>query len=972
MVKLRTFLMLFAVLAIMPAVVYAQAAISGVVRDTSGAVLPGVTVEATSPALIEKVRSAVSDGTGQYSIESLPPGAYTVTFTLPGFAVVRREGIELAGNFTARVNADLRVGAVEETVTVTGESPVVDVQNTVRQRVIDREILDNIPSGGTAFSLGVLIPGVSFSRQDVGGAGVQAATGNLTAHGSSGSDAATTVFGVSVTELASSAATTTMRMNPIATQEIDISTAAGTAELNAGGVRTNYVPREGGNTFHGSVFGAFANGTLQSSNLTQSLKDRGLSTPASIKKNWDFNPGFGGPILQNKLWFFAAARYNVTSDYAPGLFYNRNANNPNAWTFDPDPSRPINNELRQPDTQIRLALQATQKDKVGATYYWNKRCFCPNSASATVSLEAAERTEYPLLQLIEYDWKRPATNRLLFEFAGIAWKSFSHRLPWLELDPRMIGVTEQSTGLSYRSGDPYRRLYQDVWTYSGTSSYITGAHSVKVGITHKAGKAHFHNFNYQPVSYRFNNGVPNQITQRAFPWDWKGNIDHDMGLFAQDRWTVSGLTLMYGVRYDYFSNGFPEQTVGPAELAPARNITFPALRGGAFHDLSPKFGVSYDPFGTGKTALKVTLNRYVEAQGPDTAIMKFANPTQNLVTSTTRSWNDANRDFVPNCNLVSPFANGECGGMANSAFGGEIPGATTDPELYRGWGHRGFNWEFSTGVQHELLPGMSADVSYFRRSYGNFPVTDNLVTSPTDFDPFSIRAPVDPRLPGGGGYVVSGLYNLNPAKFGMPAQNFVTLSSRYGKQTNVWQGVDIGLSARPRSGLLFQGGVSTGRRVTENCDVVAKLDNPSLLYCHVAEPLLTQVKGLGSYTIPRLDVQVSGTYQNLPGPQILANYTATNAEVAPSLGRSFSGGASNVVVNIVAPGSMYGDRLNQLDLRVSKAMPFRGSRARVNVDLYNALNSSAVLGQNNSYGAWLRPTVILTARFVKVSAQIDF
>jgi hypothetical protein len=165
-------MMLFVVLTMVPAAVHAQGTIAGVVRDTSGGVLPGVTVEATSPALIEQVRAGVTDGTGQYRIVGLPAGAYTVTFRLPGFAVVVREGIQLTGTFTATVGAQLQVAALEETLTVTGESPVVDVQNTNTERVIDTEVLEVLPTARNEYSLSVLIPGVTTTGgQDVGGSG---------------------------------------------------------------------------------------------------------------------------------------------------------------------------------------------------------------------------------------------------------------------------------------------------------------------------------------------------------------------------------------------------------------------------------------------------------------------------------------------------------------------------------------------------------------------------------------------------------------------------------------------------------------------------------------------------------------------------------------------------------------------------------------------------------------------------------
>jgi hypothetical protein len=266
---------------------------------------------------------------------------------------------------------------------------------------------------------------------------------------------------------------------------------------------------------------------------------------------------------------------------------------------------------------------------------------------------------------------------------------------------------------------------------------------------------------------------------------------------------------------------------------------------------------------------------------------------------------------------------------------------------------------------------------------------------PGEYDQFTITAPKDSRLPGGGGYPVQG-YDIKPDKFGVPARPFVTLSRKYGKQRDYWDGVDFTLNARPREGVFFQGGMSTGRRVEDNCDVVTKVpefrtdlqqlqqarDNPSTLYCHRREPMLTFVKGYGSYTIPKADVQISGTYQTKPGPLVLALYTATNAEVAPSLGRNLSGSAPSVDVHLVSPGPytttnggtgiLRGERLHQVDLRISKLLRFGGTRARANIDIYNALNSSAVLAQNDNFGAWQTPSEILIARFYKFSVQYDF
>ena len=327
--------------------------------------------------------------------------------------------------------------------------------------------------------------------------------------------------------------------------------------------------------------------------------------------------------------------------------------------------------------------------------------------------------------------------------------------------------------------------------------------------------------------------------------------------------------------------------------------------------------------------------------------------------------------------------------MADPNFGTVRGGTVYDPGTLRGWGVREYNWEFSASVQREIVPRVSVDVGYFRRWYGNLTTTDDRALTPADFDEFSIPAPSDPGLPDGGGYVVGGLYDLKPTSFGRPADNYVTFSDAYGRQIEHWNGVDATINARIREGVLLQGGVSTGRTSTDNCELVAKL--PELLqpttptptltntptfrstsHCHVDTKFLTQVKLLGAYTIPRVDVQLSGTFQSIPGPQVLANYVASSALAAQSLGRPLSGGAANATVSIVHPGTMYGERLNQLDLRFAKLLRFGATRTALNVDLYNALNDNAVLQESTTYGNWRQPQGILIGRSVKFSVQFDF
>jgi hypothetical protein len=960
---------------LIPAIASAQGSIIGVVRDTSGAVLPGVTVEAASPALIEKVRAAVTDGSGQYQIVTLPPGSYTVTFALTGFNTLRRDGIELTGNFTATVNAELRVGALEETITVTGEAPTVDVQSTARQAVIDRDVIENIPGGRNIWALGALTAGLSTNvPQDVGGAVINATTG-FSAHGGRNNDGWTSMAGITMNAMASQGWTTRLIYNMSALQEVTLDYSANAAEVPTGGVRINIIPREGGNTFNGTFFGGIATSALQSANFTDELRSQGLRTPDAVKKLWDVNPGFGGPIRRDKVWFYVSGLYTGSQLDVADMWINKNANNPNAWTYEPDLSRPAFKDTHYQGADFRLTWQITPRNKLGILLADQSGCTCVGVVSATIAPEADIKERFPIQRRQLADWSSPVTNRVLLEAGFAKHYGRSIRIPGADTSPQMISVVEQSTGLRYRANDNFRNGPNESWNLRFVMSYITGAHAYKAGVTHTNGyEARDTNDGSQPLSYRFNNGIPNQLTQRALPVFSRVDVPHNFGLFAQDKWTIRRLTASYGLRFDWFVSGFPEQQLGPTVFTPNRNVTYPASDNLNWKDLSPRLGLVYDVFGTSKTALKVSLNKYLENQAAGSPLAIGPNPLETVVRSTTRSWNDANRNYRPDCDLVSPVANGECGTMSNRAFGTVTQSATYDPELLRGWGRRSSNWEFSVGVQHELLPRTSLDVAYFRRTYGNFSVTDDRALAPTDFDTFQIAAPSDRRLPDGGGYAIGGLYDLKPAVFGRPADNFVTRAENYGGQTERWHGVDIGLSMRAQNSLLLQAGVATGSTLYDTCEIRAKAPEiaPTNPYCRYQTAFLTGTKVLASYTIPRIDVLASGTFRSTQGPEIFANYVATNAVIAPSLGRNLAGTTNNVTVNLVEPGSLYGERLNQTDLRVGKILRFGRTKTAVNLDVYNVFNAATVLTVNNAFATWQRPTSILLARFAKISAQIDF
>ena len=317
--KVATVGLWLACVGLLPVSAAAQSAFSGVVKDASQAVLPGVTVEAASPVLIEKVRSTVTDGEGRYNIVDLRPGAYTVTFTLPGFNALKRDGVELPANFTATLNIELRVGSIEETVTVTGASPVVDVKSTQKTTVLTRDMLDSLPTARNYSGLAALMPGVKMSNTDVGG-NQQMEQIYMTVHGSRQTDISVQVDGMSLNSLMSDGQVQAY-FSDAANAEVSYQTNGVGADVSGGGVRINMIPKEGGNRLSGSAFFGGTNGSWQGNNVTDDLRARGLTQGSKVDLITDVNAALGGPIKRDRLWFFATWRRIATDSIIANNFY---------------------------------------------------------------------------------------------------------------------------------------------------------------------------------------------------------------------------------------------------------------------------------------------------------------------------------------------------------------------------------------------------------------------------------------------------------------------------------------------------------------------------------------------------------------------------------------------------------------------------------------------------------------------------
>jgi hypothetical protein len=983
----------------LPAVAHAQSAIVGVVKDTSGAVLPGVTVEAASDALIEKSRAVVTDGSGQYRIVDLRPGTYSVTFALEGFQSFKRDALELPAQFTMTINADMKVGALEETLTVTGDAPTVDVQTAVHTQVLNREAIDSIPSGRTIQGMGQLIVGVSLSLPDTGGARAMQQT-YMSTHGMTTANNTVMIDGMIVNGLQSDGAVQSY-FNDAMNQEVSYQTSGIGAETSSGGVRLNMIPREGGNRWSGDFKTAYRPNAWQTTNLTDVLIAQNLKTGNGIDRIIDATVAQGGPIKKDKLWFFASGRYFSVNNFI-------------ADTQFKDGSRGVDDQFIR-SALARVTWQMSSKWKLGVYQDEVDKYRGHDMQSKYEPETAAVQWFSPAYHTNQAKLTGTLSPRLLVEggfSSNLEYYTNSYR-PGIE-QPRGTEAWYANTNQTESDLGGWKRAAQGQNTQSPARynmqtafSYVTGSHNLKTGVQYQRG-TFFHTVDangdlyqvYRSSTTSGGSGIPytrpDSVVIRNTPLARYGErLNYDFGMFVQDTFTMKRLTITGGIRYEWL-NAQVEGTSSPAgRFVPARTFE-PVKDVPNWRDPAPRVSGVYDLFGNSKTALKYSLNRYNQAR--TTGIASLYNPFQSQTTSL--AWTDLNGDNIAQGSLSFNADGTRQPACVYRTAGCEIDFSSLSPNFgiaspnEYGAYPRTWNLEQGVEIQHELMPKLSLTGSWFHGAFHNLTATVNQswlytgadATQNPNYTPLTVYNPVtgEPFT----------LYSRTAAAQALPTKNLDTFDPDRKRTYNAF---NLEFRARPGKGSQIFGGFAFERQLDTNCTAP---DNPNyLLFCDDRQndvPFSVQFKIAGNYPLP-YGIQLSGSFQSNQSPS--GTFGTTNANIATAQYMAITRGTTRYPANCPAPcpagavilpatfqpatisvpltsaTAYFLERINQLDLKVQKNFTVSRFTVSPQLEVFNLNNSAAMISTttNNVLSSSYRyANSIMQPRMIGVGAQVKW
>lgn len=970
---------------LLSSVAYAQSAIVGVVKDSSGASMPGVTVEAASDVLIEKVKSAVTDGDGAYRIADLRPGTYSVTFTLTGFKAFKRDGLQLPSEFTATLNAELGVGSLEETITVTGASPVVDVTSAAKTSVLNREAIDLIPTGRSIQGMAQLVVGVSLNLPDTGGARAMQQT-YMSTHGMSTSNTTVLVDGQMTNGLQTDGGVQSY-YNDAMNAEMSYQTAAIGAETSSGGVRLNMIPREGGNKWSGDFKAANRPGSWQSSNLTDRHKQKGLTAGNAIDRIIDYTASIGGPIKKDKLWIFTSARHFSVNNFI-------------ANTFLDDGTQGIDDQFIR-NAMARLTWQVSPRNKISG-YFDEIDKYRGHDMQANYDPEtAATIWNSPAYHTTAIKWTSPLTSSLFLE-AGFSNNTEYYTNEYREGIEKSRGTAEWFANAAhneldlggYTKAGPINTTESPKALYwNGAATYVTGDHTIKFGANMRWGQfIHTRDANADLVQqYRGTAAVnavpgcssnpacvqskrwtvPDTVLIRNSPLVYGEKLNKDLGIFLQDSWRLNRLTANFGIRWETLNSSVMAGSSPAGRFVPAR--TFDEVKDvPSWNDFAPRLGLVYDVFGNGRTAIKGSINRYNLSR--TTGIAANYNPL--LSQTATLPWRDVNGDDIAQGSRTQK--NTGCYPSAGCEINFDSLSDNFGIAALNEYGKYPRTWNFEQGLElsHELVGGLSVAASYWHGDFHNLTNSVNRQWSAADYSPFTWYNPTT-----GQPFTV---YARSATATARPTSVLDTFDP---ERKDVYESYGVDSKWRIPGGGQLSGGLAFERERLTSC---TQPDDPNYVTATAGVFNGAALCDDFALEIPwRPQFKMSGTREIGYGVNLAVSFQS-NASPTSSRIMTVTRGSTTYPANcpspcpagqVIMPTASFGqttmsymlesarqssvERITQLDLKVSRTFRFGHYQVLPTFEVFNVNNSDAIISYittNVLSSSYLAPNSIMQGR----------
>lgn len=924
----------------LPALAQGVGAIGGTVMDNSGGVLPGVTVTLSSPGVIGGNQDTVTDAQGAYQFTRLVPGRYSVKAELQGFQTVVQENIDVNADRTSRADLRLTVGGVAETITVSGEAPLLDTTSTLEQTVMTRDVIDTLPVANDIYSMARLAPGLILNKYDVGGRDMIGQSRTF-AYGSTGDEYGYMVDGMDITSYAGGIS---FQVDGYSFQEINYQASNAPAEWASGGVVVNGVTKTGTNAFRGA--GLFSGVVHESRNITGALRDQLLrGVPAqALAANPNLEPGsqiahlfdssfnMGGPIMRDRLWFVASIRLGESYTYRVGSY---NADGTQLL---------IDHQLIQYSAKASWAINP--KNQLHFMHAWVRkgRFHVAETGRATEFFDkAATHYNDSRNHLFLPRWTSVLSPRMVLDVAAVT--HYGNNNQQLQRDPkvepgtlaRYDSVTQTYTGAkgSYSINEGQRSNIR------AGLSYVAGSHDVKAGyqfLRNDQTVGGISPSNYPSgLQANYRNGVPDSVNTYNTPTRYDRTYD-EHSLYVQDKWTpVRKLTLNIGLRFETIYGWVND---GESPLCQEATIfiagqCFPAVKGVPdFKSVMPRVSAIYDVFGDGRTALKFSANRYrylTQLNGFMQRIIPIA------LRSDTRSWADRNGDRIPQLDELGPSTGFNLG--TTNRY---------DPDIKQPYVN-----VLSVEIERELPGPVVASLGYHYRGHRDMIGATNVAVPRESYIPLQVTE------------VVSGrqvtVYNQAPATRG----RFDVVWANHSELDQNYHGVELAVQKRMRDRWMMMGSVNYGKTVGDIFDG-ADLNNPNFMFR----------RGEGQFDVP-VFAKLSGIYELPYGFSLGASAQYYSGWPETTTVRVSRDTVTLTQVNqtlVIQPrGTVRRPDVTTLDLNLRKTFTRGGLRVEPRIDIFNLFNASAVQLRIEQLGpAYGQATDLLGARLIKLGFNLTW